>query len=115
MANMTMGPGYKAVVFFIIWVVMTGSAFYAGMLIKEGQQQESNVEVLSIDSHVVQEISRETKKRTSHAKKKLDTMPFIVDNDGYLNPKFMQLMESAKSNAERRGNETGIIHSITKP
>ena len=79
------------------------------------EQGESDVEVMSIDSAQGLEIATETKETRVQYDDKIKAIPSIVDNDGYINPKFMQLMESARANAVERGDSSGIINAITRP
>ena len=116
MAKLEMGNGFKALVAFLLWAALFGSGFIFGLVYTKGKQTDSNIEVLSIDSDVAQEISIDTKTN----KEKLDgeikaLRKPIIDSDGYVSAEFMQLIQSAKSDAERRGHETGIIRAITKP
>lgn len=107
-----MGPGFKALTYFIIWTVMTGSAFWAGKEFEASSQIESNVEVLSIDSEVALEIAEETKRQRDKVNEKLKTISSLAD-DGFVTSDGLQLLQSTLSAQERRVNQNIIIKTFT--
>jgi len=116
MAKIEMGVGFRVLTYFIALATVVVASFYVGTMFQKKLQLKSNVEVLSIDSNEAQVISKETKKNRIEVEKKIENLEEpIVDDNGYMSDEFMQLLQSAKSNAEQRGNKTGIIYTLTKP
>lgn len=116
MAKFEMGPGFKVLTYFVVLAITVGISFYVGKSYEKGTQVESNIEVLSIDSEVGQEIAKETAVQKVETNEQIENLKDpIADSNGYMSHEFMLIMESAKSNAERRGNKAGIIHGLTKP
>lgn len=116
MTKLEMGNGFKALVAFLLWAALFGSGFIFGVVYTKGKQTDSNIEVLSIDSDVAQEISAETKTKKGLLNEKIKSFKEpIVDSNGYVSLEFMQLIQSQKSDAEQRGNETGFVYELTKP
>ncbi len=116
MPKIEMGVGFKVLTGAVTVLVFVAIGVFSGKEYAENSQIESNIEVMRVDSHVAQEIETQTKELRVKADEKIKRFKKpIVDSSGYLSTEFMQLLESAKSTAERRGNETGLLHAITKP
>lgn len=116
MAELKLGPGVKAAVFFVIFGIIFASGFYFGKKDEQGDQVESEVDVLSIDSAEVAKITEETKeakvKTNEHIK---DFKEPIVDADGYLSDEFLQLLQSKVDEAKRGGDQTNLLRTLTHP
>ncbi len=116
MPKLEMGNGFKALVAFLLWAALFGSGFIFGLVYTKGKQTDSNIEVLSIDSDIAQEITIDTKTKKEDLDGEIKTLRKpIIDSNGYVSTEFMQLIQSAKSDAEQRGNESGIVYELTKP
>ena len=116
MAKFEMGSGFKALTYFIVLSVSASVIFFLGMNYEAGKQTDSNIEVLSIDSDIAQEITIDTKVNKEKLDGEIKTLRKpIIDSDGYVSIEFMQLIQSAKSDAEQRGHKSGIIYELTKP
>lgn len=108
------GVALKALIFFSIISILFYGGFYFGMQAQQIKQQRTDVEVLHNDSIETFEISTETKKAHAELKQDLKNVETIVDDNGYMSDDFMQLLRAAKSDAERRGDKTNIIHNFTR-
>ncbi len=116
MAKIEVGIGLRILIYFILLVIMSSTAFYFGNEFQRKQQLKAEIKVLSIDSEVVQKISHETKEKKLELESKIENLEKpIVDSNGYMSDEFMQLIHTAKSDAEQRGNKAGIIYRITSP
>lgn len=116
MATLDLGLGLRVLVITLCVSMLMAIGAVGGITWLKSEQNESTIKVINNDSIEVLEISEETKesKAEYHEQVKEIKMP-LVDSDGYVNPEFMQLMESARSDALERGNESGIIARITSP
>lgn len=111
-----LGPGIKAAVFFVIFAVLFAGGFYFGKKDEQGEQVESEVEVLSIDSQEANRIAKATKEAKVETNERIENLKEpIVDADGYLSSEFMQLLQSKIDEAERRGDQTDLLRSFTSP
>lgn len=116
MPKLELGRGLQYLTITLSACLLIGIGALGMFAYLKGKQNESNVEVLSIDSEVGMEIAQETEKQKVVINEKLKKIKKpIVDDNGYMSVEFMQLMESAKSTAEQRGNEASIIRAITRP
>lgn len=116
MAKLEMGNGFKALVAFLLWAALFGSGFLFGKIYEQNAQTTSNNKVLAIDTEVGQEISSETKADKENLDEKIIKLKEpVIDSDGYVSAEFMQLIQSTKSNAERRNNKGNILHTFTHP
>lgn len=115
MPKLEMGIGFRVLTAVISVLILLTIGFFGGMRYVKNAQLDANIEVMAIDSEVSQDIREDTTKEKADTNEKLEKIKVVVDNDGYMSPEFMQLIQSAKSNAERRGDSSGIIHAITKP
>ena len=116
MPRIEMGNGFRNLAYFIMFSLMAGTFYYFGGEQEKGKQRDTNIEVISIDSIEGQKINVDTKKEKEELNENIESLNEpVIDSNGYVSAEFMQLMESAKSNAERRGNETSFIYELTKP
>ena len=114
MPSLTIGSGVKNVAYFIMLTVIAATFFYFGQSKVTGELKESNLEVVANDSKIALKIRTKTDKVQENLNEKLDNLKHPIITDGYVSAEFMQLIRSEKSNAELRGNQTGIIRTITK-
>jgi len=111
-SKLEVGTGIKALIYFMIWATMTGSAFWAGMNFEQEKQVESNVEVLSIDSEVALEIAVETKKQRDKVNEQIKKSRSLSDGD-YVTSDGLQLLQSTLSAQERRVDQSIITKAFT--
>lgn len=116
MAELKLGPGVKAAVFFVIFGIIFAAGFYFGKKDEQGEQIESEADVLSIDSVEVAKITEETKKSKVQTNEHIKSLEEpIVDANGYLSSEFLQLLQSKVDEAKRGGDQTNILRTLTHP
>lgn len=115
MAVIRFGPGVRVLVYFCALFCIVGASFYGGMRMERARSLKSSVQVLKNDSVAGRKIHAETEAIKKEVRSDVQKINAIVDRDCYVSPKFMQLMESAKSAAERRGDQAYLIRAFTEP
>lgn len=108
-----LGKGLQFLVITLSVCLLLALGFGAGTIYHKLEQEESNVEVMSNDSEVAVEISNETKRLLKETKNELKDID-IVTSDGRFSAEFMQRLQSAKSDAEQRGDQAVLIRRLTR-
>lgn len=115
MASITIGDGVRNIAYFLMFSAMAATFFYFGKDYEQGNIKDMNLEVMNVDSKSAIVISDDTKKQQESLNEKLDNLEDPIIDDGYVSLEFMRIVRSEKSDAEQRGDETGIIRTITGP
>ena len=113
--TLSIGTGIRNIVYFLMFVATAATIFHYGKEQFKSEVQESNLEVISEDSKVGLKIAIETEETKVNLNEKLNNLKDPISTDGYISTEFMLIVRSEKSAAERRGNEGGIIRTVTEP
>ena len=105
MAELKLGPGVKAIAFFVIVCSIFSAGFYFGKQSIKKDQALSERDVIAEDSVKGIEITNRTneaKVKTDEAIKSFEKP--IVDDSGYVSNELMQLLRAKVDEARSRGN-----------
>jgi len=103
MNKTTLIESFKGVIFLALGVA-------GGTTWHQSKLNESNVEVMSVDSDVALTIAEETKEQ----KVKLDEKHEINTANGFVTYSGMQLIQSAITDAKQRTDKIGFIKTFTR-
>ena len=113
MSKLEVGTGIKVLIYFTVWLTITGSSFWAGMTFEQKSQTQSNVEVLAKDSKFNQSITAVTKKQVIKHEKRIETKR-PLSRDGMLTDHGLLILQSAVTDARSRVDQGWIDTAITK-
>lgn len=111
--KLMLGKGLQFLVITFSVCLLLGLGAGAGITWYKNEQSESTAEVMNIDSEVSLEIATDTKEIKAEIHEEIENIDSIVDSAGYLDPEFLQLIQSARADAISRGDSTGFINAIT--
>ena len=92
---------------------MLGLGYFGGVINTKLEQSESNVDVMSVDSESALESSNETKKLLDAADVWFATHR-AYDDDGNRTPEFVQYLESTRTTAVKRGDQTPVHRKVAE-